>query len=152
MASKRGRPGYFEKRSTALLWREDGRATLKTYFRGFSYFRAAGCIRFVLRRFEDQVNVAINHFRAVFFFWEQATPSSLEIEEDCLRFVLRGKGPQRDINHFRAEFFFESKQRLLAWKLKREGTATRLQREADNLNVVINHFRAGFFLRASNAY
>ena len=83
---------------------------------------------------------------------EQATPTSLEDQPlfeskqhllawklNCLCFVLRGKGPQRDDEPLQSwVFFFESKQRLLAWKLKR--------------SMAINPFRATFFLRASNAY
>ena len=46
-------------------------------------------------------------------------------------------------------FFFESKQRLLAWKLKKIAYVSFSGGKV--LNVTINHFRAEFFLGASNA-
>ena len=62
--------------------------------------------------------MTMNHFRAE-FFWEQAMPTSLEIEE------INGDQP------FQSYVFLESKQRLLAWKLKR--------------SMASNPFRATFF-------
>ena len=59
----------------------------------------------------------INPFRVAFFFFfgEQAAPASLEIEEDFVRFALRGNEWMDEnivqkvnvtINPFRAAFFF----------------------------------------------
>ena len=70
----------------------------------------------------EEVNMAINHFRAKFFFWEQATPTSLEIEEEGgrPRDFRERRQPQRGDQSLQSwVFFFESKQRLLAWKLKK---------------------------------
>ena len=85
------------------------------YFRRSGLFFVDSSEKGQPRDFREAINVAINHFRAGFFweqatptsleieedgdqplqswflfFWEQAMPTSLEIEADCLRFLLRG--------------------------------------------------------------